>query len=384
MKLSIGNVAEGNKYFERPKLNEKFWRLLEKSNHINIAAPRRIGKTSLMKDILNKGKDDYKIIYTITESINDANAYFEKMYKELLKILNNSSKFKQYIGDLYKKFDIKKISLTGVEFGKNDFDFYEEIKEILAKTKDSDEHIVMLIDEFSQTLENIIQDQGKAKGKLFLHQCRELRIDPSCKGNISFVYTGSVGLENLVASIDESKSITDIARFEMPTFTKEESLDFIEMILNNENYIFEKENKTYFLEKLQWLLPYIIQVMMSEIEEICIENQTKVITSEMVDEAYARCLKNRSYFEHWVSRLRVMFKKAEYSFVIDILNETAKKNEVSKFEYSNIATKYKIKYIDAFINMLEHDGYIVKNADTQKYRFNSPLLQTWWLQNMVN
>ncbi len=384
MLLSIGNVASGDKYFERPHLDEKFWRILAKSQHVNIAAPRRIGKTSFMTNLSSKGKQGYKVLYIITESINDNNEFFKKIYKELLTILSASNKFKEAVELIYKRLEIKKISTSGMEFGKSEIDFFEEIKDIMKKTRENDEHIVLMIDEYSQTIENIILDKGESEAKHFLHQCRELRIDPSCIGKISFVYTGSVGLENLVASLNESKSITDIARIEMPALTQDEALQLIEKILNNEGYDFEATDRIYFLKKVRWLLPYFIQVIMSAIEEICIENNNKKIDKKVIDSAYRECLNNRSYFEHWLSRLRIMFKGKEFNCVKEILNQTSVQNEMSKSEYYDVAQKYDIEAIDTIINMLIHDGYIAKTEDQKKYRFNSPLLQEWWFQNIVN
>ena len=384
MKLNIGNIADGDGYFERPYLNVKFWRLLTKSGHLSIPAPRRVGKTSFMINLVAEGKEGYKIVYIITESIDDSNEFFRKIYKELLNVLSSTKKFAEHLDDVYKKLDIKKISLSGIEFGKNDIDFFEEIKYLLKKIKEKDNHIVLLIDEFSQTLENIILYKGNSEAKLFLHRCRELRIDPVCKDKISFVYTGSVGLENLVASIDEAKSISDIGRFEMTTLTDEETIQLINKILNNEDFDFPLEAKKYLIQKTKWLLPYFIQIIMSEIEEICIATNTNKIDTETIDAAFINALSNRSYFEHWLTRLRVMFKGKDLNCIKEMLNNTAKHNFQTKYEYYDVATKFEIEDVSTFINMLVHDGYIVKPEGEDKYRFNSPLLQEWWIRNIVN
>ncbi len=380
MRINLGNVAEGENYFERPYLNDKFWRLLAKSGHLSIVAPRRVGKTSLMANITATPIEKFKILYCITESVNDLNEFHRKIYKELLSALSNSNKFKELVDDVYKKLKIKKISLSGIEFEKEEIDFYEEIKYLLKNMKGKDDHIILMIDEFSQTLENIIKDKGENAAKLFLHQCRELRIDKDCRNKISFVYTGSIGLENLVVSIDEAKSISDIGRFEMPTLTLEEAAAFIKKILNEEDWIFIPNNQNYLIEKLKWLLPYFIQAIMSEIEEICIAQNTKNITETIIDTAFENSLGNRTYFEHWLSRLRIMFSGEQFSCAKEMLNNTAKNNWQTKYDYFDTATKHKVDDANMLINILIHDGYIVN--DNNKYRFNSPLLQEWWLRNV--
>jgi hypothetical protein len=35
------------------------------------------------------------------------------------------------------------------------------------------------------------------------------------------------------------------------------------------------------------------------------------------------------------------------------------------------------------IRVLMHDGYINNNDDPEVYRFNSPILKTWWFKNVA-
>ncbi len=175
MKTIIGPAAEGEHYFARPYLNDKFWNKLTESYNLSIAAPRRVGKSSFMLKLLINPHKEFNCVYLITESINEPNEFFKKLYKTLLTQLNTGTKFKQFFDDLFKRLEIKKISLTEIEFGKNNVDYYNEILLLCKEVKQVKLKIVLLIDEFSQTVENIIIDQGREVAKNFLHQCRELR-----------------------------------------------------------------------------------------------------------------------------------------------------------------------------------------------------------------
>ena len=221
MKLIIGPAAEGEFYFDRPYLNDLFWKKLKESHNLSIAAPRRVGKSSFMLNLLKNEKSGFHCSYIITESINEPNEFFKKLYKTLLGLLNTSGKFKQFFDDLFKRLEIKKISLSEIEFGRNEIDYYDEILLLCKEVKETDATIILLIDEFSQTVENIITDESREVAKNFLHQCRELRQSPDVKGRISFVYTGSIGLENLVLSIDEPRSISDLGHFTIPPLSEE-------------------------------------------------------------------------------------------------------------------------------------------------------------------
>jgi uncharacterized protein len=383
MKIIIGPAAEGEHYLDRPYLNKQFWKKLNEARNLSIAAPRRVGKSSFMLHILASNNEGYLCEYIITESINDANEFFKKIYKTLLGLLNTGGKFKQFFEDVVKRLDIKKISLSEIEFGKNEINYYEEILLLCREVRDSEVRVVIMIDEFSQTLENIISDQGREAARNFLHKCKELRQDLDVKSKVSFVYTGSIGLENLVLSIDEPKSITDLGSLHIPPFSIDEAQALITQIIDNEPIGFGEEERQYFLGKLSWLLPYFIQVMMSEMETLCKESGASAITSAIIDEAFKKTLDNRSYFEHWLVRLRSVFKGNDFSCAKEILKVAAVNNGINYYQLQDIIAKYKIDDAAPLINILQHDGYLVKDETNNVYRFISPLLQAWWIKNIV-
>ena len=383
MKIIIGPAAEGDFYFDRPYLEELFWKKLKETHNISIAAPRRVGKSSFMLHLLNNEVQGYFCTYVITESINESNEFFKKIYKILIGLLNKGGRFKQFFDDLFKRLEIKKISLTEIEFGKNEIDYYEEILLLCKEVKVNDDKIILMIDEFSQTLENIIIDQSREAARNFLHKCRELRNNLDVKSKVSFVYTGSIGLENLVLSIDEPRSITDLGHFNIPPLSKSEAKNLITQIVDGDPIQFKEAEVEYFLGKLNWLLPYFIQVMMSEMEGICKEKGVDSISVEIINLAFTKALENRSYFEHWLVRLRSIFKGADFSCAKEILKLAAKNNGIGYYELQNTITRYNIEDPAPLINILLHDGYLVKDEEKETIRFNSPLLQAWWLKNIV-
>jgi hypothetical protein len=383
MKIIIGPAAEGEFYFARPHLDEQFWKKLKESHNLSIAAPRRVGKSSFMLHLLKNNKEGHFCIYIITESINEPNEFFKKVYKTLLGTLSLGGKFKQFFEDVFKRLDIKKISMTEIEFGKNEIDYYEEILLLCKEIKENDVRIVLMIDEFSQTLENIITDQSREVARNFLHQCRELRQNLDVKSKISFVYTGSIGLGNLVLSIDEPRSITDLGHFNIPPLSTEEANKIITQIIDGDSIQFEEKEREYFLNKMNWLLPYFIQVMMSEMDSICKEMGKQTISESIIDEAFKRALDNRSYFEHWLTRLRSIFKGPEFSFAKEVLKIAAINNGIDYYQLQDVSTRFDIDDFVPLINILQHDGYLVKKEQKGIYGFNSPLLQSWWLKNIV-
>ena len=58
-----GSPAEGAKYLRRPYINNEFWDRIKSGEHILVSAPRRVGKSSIMKDLENTCPGGYISIY---------------------------------------------------------------------------------------------------------------------------------------------------------------------------------------------------------------------------------------------------------------------------------------------------------------------------------
>ncbi|MCH8956129.1 hypothetical protein IIA28_12560 [candidate division KSB1 bacterium] len=85
MRIQTGNPVRGKEFFNREKLIEQAWDLIEAGNHILLAAPRRVGKTSVMYYLMDNPKDGYTIIYLITQSVNNENEFFRRIVTDRFK-----------------------------------------------------------------------------------------------------------------------------------------------------------------------------------------------------------------------------------------------------------------------------------------------------------
>ena len=67
-----------------------------------------------------------------------------------------------------------------------------------------------MIDEFTQTLENIIRKEGEDNAIHFLQSIRECRFDGVIKDKVLFIYTGSIGLENVANRLSAIDLVSDL------------------------------------------------------------------------------------------------------------------------------------------------------------------------------
>jgi len=386
MRIQTGNPVRGKEFFNREKLIEQAWDLIEAGNHILLAAPRRVGKTSVMYYLMDNPKDGYTITYLITQSVNNENEFFRRIVNRVLKT-DYVQKSQKVITFLEKhKPAISKVGLDGIEFGASEEGNYQEILiRILKSSHPESQKLIVMIDEFPETLENIIKDEGETAGKHFLQSNRELRQDSEISKNVQFIYTGSIGLENIVSKLNAVSTINDLSRLKIPPLKPDEAKQLVSLLLENVDFTLSDPLINFILKKIEWLIPFYIQLIIWELKNLHRDENPDKITEDIIERALTGILEQRNHFEHWHARLRTSIKGNEYNFVKELLNITSENETISSNEIHNLAVKYQLEssYKD-LVGSLVYDGYINNHDDFKVYRYNSPILRMWWNKNVAN
>lgn len=389
MDKSLGNIARGKAFYPRPIIVEDILDTLRANTNLQMVAPRRVGKSSIMNHLLDVQPDESFVFLLIdSEGIENANQYFKLIYKEILTnsklsgLIRTAFKGKKSFTKLLDK--ISKIDFNifegggSVEFHESLDDthvYFDELQQLLKALPLNDQKIVMMVDEFPITIENILKKEGKDTAKTFLENNRRLRQDSELGQKILFIYTGSIGLNNTVAKVEASITIGDLYSIEVPPLTQEEATDFISQLLP-----IPAPEMDYLLARIQWHIPYYIQTIVEELRKLLRKNPE--CTPETVDAAIEKAISQMSsVFKHWKERLSKTFDKNEYKLALTILNTIADKDEMDYLTMLNMATKLKVKDLKQILNVLHHDGYLNQPAASHPYRFNSPILKIWWKNN---
>jgi uncharacterized protein len=374
----VGAVAEGDSYLSRPRLVRKFWKHVSAGEHLLMAAPRRVGKTSFMRDAEEHPEPGFHPIYLIVESVAEEKDLFRKLYAKAIEMVSDKAELSKKLGALWKRLKVD-VTTDGLRISAADPDGFNDLLTLL-KGLPAKEHFVFLVDEFSQAVENVRKKHGTEAATALLHKMRELRQDPDVVKRVSFVFAGSVGLEQIVGKLNASHTINDLLAFDLPPFTSKEAHDLITRILQGSGAEMTEPVREHMLEKLVWLIPFFIQVVMNEVEEILNDDQAHAVTKRVVDQAFTKALTKRNYYDHWHQRLSILFDTAERRFAKEVLNLCSTGKPLALDKVHDIGTiKHALpdSYMDV-VRSLMHDGYLVRDTDIRTLRFASPLLMRWW------
>lgn len=380
----IGPPVEGDDFFGREKEIQKANKLLDSSHSLLLSAPRRIGKSSLAKRLIEEKKNqDWKCVYIDLEETTTEDGFLNLVIEAFCK----NGIWKQVAEGMSKGLasvleSIEKISLGPVQFNfakkEGQEDLYKNLKELIRH----DEDTFIVVDELTLFLTILSKgEDGVEKVAFILNWLRSLR--QVSKTKVRWLFCGSVGLRNFTSAMNLGYTVNDLTEFSLDELSRGEAAGLLLELCKSENIEMSDELVEYTLNKLYWNIPYFIQIIFSNLAE----DYADKITREDIDTAY-RKLCSENYLSTWSERLveygeyelparqilKLLATRPEGMERKGMLNNLMTGQDASKIE----AVDYTLSKV---LTMLENDGYIMKIDALRMFR--SPLLRDYWFERFV-
>lgn len=293
MKNIVGAVPRGNNFFPREELINKIYRRLD-ADHLYLAAPRRMGKTAIMYHLAEQPKRGYEFKYLTTESIDDPITYLN----ELVKTLHSFRNWGEYTGELIRewlpRFNVSSMEIefqAGITWEQH-HDPFEKFKGFVKILRTGDnKKVIVMIDEFPQTIQNIVSKHGAEVAKQFLQFNREIR--QLADSNLRFILTGSIGLFTVVEKLEATKTIDDLDQLEIPPLTQAQAKQFVTQLLDTAKVDYRSETCDELLQRIGELHPFYLQFAVQEIIDE-FESTAKVIETSAVERALNKIQHHRT------------------------------------------------------------------------------------------
>lgn len=360
--FKTGNPVTGKDFIDRKTHLPLFKTYIDQNQSFMIKAPRRFGKTSLIKHLL-EDKKEYEFVYVDIKRVSSlkslANTIIDKAYK-ISKIDNFLFKIKNSMFDLLKSVQAIKLDdiaeVTIKMYEKDDIDEIEyflhslDLLNTIATKKDI--NIKFALDEF--------QDILKISSKEILDKSRSVM---QHHNNITYIFLGSI--ETIMTKIFEHKGS---AFFHFATIVELPPLDIEELYIYSHKVFKQKSIKVpslkYLLSYLDGHPDYSLQVL-QRLYFIALANDHKKLSSKDVYNILIEViLSNKAYIEELITKAKQ--KKHNLDVLYAIANDT-KPNIESK-------TLYNVH------NSLEDLG-LIKKVAFSKYKINDIFLNIFLQQN---
>lgn len=378
-KIIIGNHATGEYYYPRPHLESQIWEEIEKGNHVLIAAPRRVGKTSVMLAMRENCPKNTQCEFRDIEGVKSDQEFFKVFFELLLQCLGKFDKGKKWLADFLKSIHIEEVTAEGVKFGeRKELNYANEIRQLLPKLMSNGVKIVLCLDELPEVLGNLHKKGRTDEAENILSHLREWRQNTDHKGHFSLVLAGSVGIHHIVKTIGgRVADINDLRTIPFEPLTHQEALEYMAWATDGVTVQYSPELSRYLLNKVNFFIPFFINLLLDEVDKAARKANNPILSSSDIDFAFDRVVKNNDHFTDWKHRLTEYFSKEDARFLKEVLVFIAHRDAITLPQLYDLALKHKVE--DQYMELmggLERDGYVTEKSG--RYQFLSPFLQAFW------
>lgn len=378
-KIIIGNTATGDYYFPRPQIEADIWEEIEKGNHVLIAAPRRVGKSSVMISMTENCPENTQCIFQNIQGVQSEEEFYKKFFELIVQCLGKFQKGTNWLTKFFKDITIEEVTLEGVKFGdKKPTNYVEEINKVLPKLAQNNVKVVLLLDELPEILIHLNKKNRKDEASSILNNLREWRQNKDIRNHFSLVLAGSVGIHHIVKTIEgRTADINDFGIVDFDALLQEDAQSYVLWATGGATVRYNEALKTHLLSKINYFIPYFINLMLDEINKVARKAHNPNITIANIDTAFNEIVKTSDHFKEWKSRIFDYFPIDEANFLYESLVYMAHKDRINKRQLYDLALKHNKKnnYIE-LIQGLERDGYIMEQGES--YVFVSPFLKAFW------
>lgn len=228
------------------------------------------------------------------------------------------------------------------------------------------------------------QDQGVQRVDEFLSWLRGVLQDLGMRCPVLIV-SGSIGLEPLVFRLNMPDRINYFYTYRLQPWNQATSIRCFDRLASSNGLLAEDGVGEAVYKALGIGIPHHVQSFFARLRDLAAIQQRERVTVEDVDTVYRTGLlgpSGQKDLVHYDSRLREALTDDDYEIAVRILAETAIQGVFSSQARSNLVrerdrlVKDARRRITGVLDVLEHDGYLVK--DDHDYRYSFQLLKDWW------
>jgi len=381
MKNILGPPVFGDNFKYREKNLRKALRLLKNRNSYLILGIRRTGKSSFLRQcayLLREESKDYICIELDCQAFNNLLDFYKGLYNEMPKGLK--VKFKKFLSDskqLPKRlidgitdiFDSVEILDSKIDFQDKLMNYSKPFEELVTAFFKDTPNVFLFLDELPFFFKNIGNEpQHITEISQILTNLRSWR-----HAGLAMGVTGSLNLHQQLEHLGISrKLLAGLNTIELDPLTHEESISFVQSLLDEDKYEWwttEITNKI--LSLLPDNVPYFLQYAYNEIAV----HQCQ--SAKEVEEVYHNEITSglfKDFIYQFDERLKI-FKGDKLQSTMLILDTIAKKEDIKLPELQD--TVGVIFSYDTLVQLIDHE--FIKISGLQEYSFSLQIIKNWWI-----
>lgn len=387
MKISTGRWVSGSDFFNREDELRDLEDRVRDHNHILLTGQRRMGKTSVARELGQRLKAQGWIFFFI--DIEDA-ACEEDVIAEIAQVMRPihspklpiPAKFGHWLRNSFEEISVRSVKAK-IRAGITTGNWRRRGEELLRICAAHENPVLLVIDELPIFLKRMIGDEnGPQRVEQFLSWLRGAlqRIEDS---SLVVIVSGSIGLQPLVRRLGISDRINYLYPIRVGPWDRATSVACFHRLAESYQLEVEEGVATAVYGMLGLGIPHHVQSFFARLQEHAMRGQARV-TLKDVEHVYRNSLlgpQGQNDLDHYASRLREGLGD-DYGIAMEILAEASVQNVFTPRSRRLLEQEYSALKNDAprriaeVLDILMHDGYLEEGP--HGHRFLSHLLKDWW------
>lgn len=353
--------------------------------NVSITAPRRIGKTSLMREVAQRLEDEFLAIHVDLQSaltpqdvvaeLSVASREHRELHRRVLDI------FRGALGSL-DGLEVRELAVRIRNAVATDW--RSNADRLLEEFVDSNPPVVVYIDELAILVNRLLNgsDYTVTPGRIALVDelmswLRAATIRHARK--IRFVIASSIGLAPVLSRARLSATINTFTSFELAPWDTNTALGALQALANASHIRWGEGAPEAVIDRLGVCIPHHVQVFWSHLLLDARRHNVFRVNAPDVERVFRADMigsSGHAELSHYEERLAFMLGEQLLVLAIDLLSEAAIAGPLTIPAVRQLAAEFKPKQLREVMDVLLHDGYLHLEDDV--YTFPSAFLREWW------
>ncbi|MBN2055383.1 ATP-binding protein [bacterium] len=392
LKNKVGPFVVGDEFWDRDKEVASMLRLLGEGQNLLLVAPRRIGKTSMLREVARR-LEEMKQHYTLFLDLQDCTKP-EDMIVELSMGTRQYKNLWKKTKELMENFlgVVESVSVEMIELKLREaFISAWQTKgtRLLANLAAADRPVIVFLDELPVMVSRILNinhhqgDELRSRTNevdVFLSWLRKACTEH--QGRIVFVVCGSIGLEPVLHQVNLSHTIAHLRPFHLDPWDRETASGCLNALAAHDELVLTTEVTDYMLDKLGSFIPHHVQMYYAYLRDYGTSGgPTDIADVDRIYDQFMLGPRGQAELATYEERLGRVMGKERAILAMEILTEAAKgilTQAVAESMVSKSFSEDPGKTARDILAVLVHDGYLAWEQATGVYRFVSLLVRDWW------
>ena len=399
LKKAGSNWVDGDRFFDRQAEIDLLTERVRNGTHTLLTAQRRMGKTSLVRELLRRLADEgnFETVFVdLEDATSAADAVVEigiqsrSVHGAWRRIKLGFANALREVGDRADTLALSEVRVklrAGIDAGS----WRHKGDAICAALAENESPVVLAIDELPILVNRMLKDadsrivsEGKRDVDEFLSWLR--RNGQEHRGRLCLIVSGSVSLEPILRQAGLSAHANIFSPFELKPWDERTALECLTALAEGCGIELPLDVRQEMCRRLRALVPHHVQRFFDGLDEdrrlagrrdVSLEDVKRVYTREMLG------VRGQADLDHYEGRLKLVLGPEGYLNALDLLTEAAvadgvlTRDSIDRFgAYFRVRAVADPMPIEDVLRVLEHDGYLEPRGDG--YGFVSGLLEDWW------